>query len=77
MRQKGFLGSVRTITAFALSASDCFYTVLEQHNISLFPDRFPAKIPLVRERMQTFANFAVYFSVQRSHWPILGKCGHF
>ena len=38
-------------------------TVLEQHGVSLFPKGFPVKNVLVRERMQTFANFALYVSV--------------
>ena len=57
MRPKGFLGNVRTVTALAESASDCFHTVLEQHGIFLFPNSFSAKIVSVRERMQTFCKF--------------------
>ena len=52
-------------------------TVLEQHGISLFLNSFPAKIVLVRERMQTFANFALYVSVWRSNWPLFSQSDHF
>ena len=32
---------------------------------------------LVREQMQTFANFALYVSVKRSNWPLFSQFGHF
>jgi len=51
--------------------SDCFNTVLEQHGISLFPNSFPAKVVLVREQMQTSANFALYGTQTGPYWLLI------
>ena len=46
------------------------YTVLVQRGITFIPNSFPAKTVLVRERVETFANFAPSSAQIGPYWSI-------